>query len=103
MGKAEQECQTECRIYLDRFFTHYRAPSMRKSAEKVLRFLAVSDEPMNGKPEGWAAGIIYAIANLNRRACGVPGILNADLEDLFGVTMSTIRKRAAQVTRAIEI
>ena len=28
---------------------------------------------------------------------GVPGVLNRDLEEAFGVTMSTIYKRAAKV------
>jgi hypothetical protein len=35
--------------------------------------------------------------------CGVPGLLNADFERMFGVTMSTVRKRSAQVDRALEI
>ena len=65
--------------------------------------LVAGDEPIRGKPEGWAAGIIYALANRDRRACGVPGMLNAELEEFFGVTMSTVYKRAAQVERALEI
>jgi hypothetical protein len=70
---------------------------------KVLRFLAAGEVAMEGKPSGWAAGIIYALANRGKRACGVPWLLNRELEEFFDVTMSTIRKRAAQVERVLEI
>ena len=92
-----------CREHLDRFFKSYPDPAMQKRATKALRFLASGDAPLVGKPEGWAAGIIYALANRGRRACGVPGVLNAEFEQFFGVSMSTVRKRAAQVVRAINI
>ena len=92
-----------CSDHLDRFFVSYGDTKMQKAAMKALRYLAAGDEPMRGKPEGWAAGIVYALANRDRRACGVPGMLNAEFEEFFGVTMSTVYKRAAQVERALEI
>jgi len=76
---------------------------MQKAATKALRFLAADEEPMHGKPGGWAAGIVYSLANRDRRACGVPWMPNAEFEEFFGVTMSTVYKRAAQVERALEI
>lgn len=85
----------ECRDHLDRFFASYGDAKMQKAAMKALRFLAAGDEPIRGKPEGWAAGIVYALVNRDRRACGVPGMLNAEFEEFFGVTMSTVYKRAA--------
>ena len=91
------------REHLDRFFASYGDPAMQKGAMKALRFLAASNEPMRGKPESWAAGIVHAMATRGRRACGVPGILNADFEWFFGVSMSTVRRRAAQVERAMEM
>jgi hypothetical protein len=97
------DLQNQCRKHLDRFFTSYCDTKMQRAAMKALRFLAAGDEPMRGKPEGWAAGIIYALANRDRRACGVPGMLNAEVEEFFGITMGTVRKRATQVERAIEI
>ncbi|MGC9457336.1 MAG: DUF6398 domain-containing protein [Halothiobacillaceae bacterium] len=90
-----------CRERLNRFFTSYRDTKLRTTAMKALRFLAAGDEPMRGKPEGWAAGIIYALANRDRRACGMTGMLNAELEEFFGVTMGTIRRRAEQVKQAL--
>lgn len=95
--------ETACREHLDRFFASYGDAKMQKAAAKALRFLAACDEPMGGKPEGWAAGFVYALANRDRRACGVPWMLNAEFEEFFGVTMSTVYKRAAQVERALDI
>ena len=103
MSRANRDTERQCRDHLDRFFASHRDATMQKSVTKALRFLAAGDEPMGGKPEGWAAGIIYALVNRDRRACGVPGMLNAEVEEFFGVTMGTIRKRAAQVERALEI
>ena len=70
---------------------------------KALRFLAAGYEPMRRKPEGWAAGTVYALANRDRRACGMPGMLNAEFEEFFGVTMSTVYRRAAEVEWALEV
>ena len=92
-----------CREHLDRFFESYPDPTMQRSALKALRFLASRREPLAGKSEGWAAGIIYGLAARHRRPCGVPGILNADFELFFGVSMSTVRKRAAQVMREVTL
>jgi len=92
-----------CRDHLDRFFASHGDAKKQKAAAKALRVLAAGDEPMRCKPEGWAAGIVYVLANRDRRACGVPRMLNAEFEEFFGVTMSTVYKRAAQVDRALEI
>jgi hypothetical protein len=43
------------------------------------------------------------VANLYRRACGVPGLLNCEFEAFFAVSMGTVRRRAAQVTEQISI
>lgn len=92
-----------CQRYLDRFFRSYPDPALQKRAMKALRFLAAGVAPLAGKPAGWAAGIIYALANRGRRACGVPWILNAEFEQFFGVSMGIVRKRAAQALRAVEV
>jgi len=92
-----------CRQNLERFFRHYPDQVMQESAMKALRFLASGGKPLAGKPEGWAAGILYYLANRYKRPCGVAGILNAEFEQFFGVSMDTVRKRAAHVMRAITI
>jgi transcription initiation factor TFIIIB Brf1 subunit/transcription initiation factor TFIIB len=51
-----------------------------------------------GKHEGWAAGIMFAVCS---RGCGVPDVMNSEVEEAFGVTMSTVRKRAWAVKRLL--
>jgi len=103
MKATLKESRWACQEHLERFFETYYEVTMAKAAMKALRFLAISDVAMEGKPAGWAAGTIYALANRDKRACGVPGLLNSEVEEFFDVSMSTVRKRAAQVERALEI
>lgn len=101
MNTIDTDIELACRDCLDTFFASYRHPELQKRVAKALRFLLASGEPLLGKPAGWAAGIVYALANDGRFPCGVPGVLNADIEEFFGVSMGTIRKRAAHVQRAL--
>jgi len=103
MVMTNRNCELACRKLLERFFDDHPDADMKKRALKALRFLAVSDKPLAGKPEGWAAGIIYAVANRDRQACGVPGLLNSEFEALVGVSMGTIRRRAAQIDRLLAL
>jgi len=103
MGMTNRDCELACRKHLERFFDDHPDAAMKKRALKALRFLAVGDKPLSGKSEGWAAGIIYAVANRDRQACGVPGLLNSEFESLVGVSMGTIRKRAAQIERLLAL
>ena len=100
---TNHDCELACRQHLERFFGDHPNPAMQKSALKALRFLAACDKPLLGKPKGWAAGIIYALATRDRCACGVPGVLNSDFEQFFGVSMGTIRKRAAQIEELLAL
>ena len=97
MAATKQFSGMACRESLEHFFGGHPDPAMQARALKALRFLAACNKPLLGKPEGWAAGIIYALFNRYRRACGVPGLLNSEFEAFFHVSMGTIRKRAAQV------
>ena len=69
MTETKQNLQQQCQAQIERFFARYPNPVLQKSAAKALRFLAATDEPLRGKPEGWAAGIIYALANRDQRPC----------------------------------
>ena len=89
--------EVECRAKLDQFFAAYPDALMQQRAMKLLRLLRTSEKPVKGKADGWAAGIIYAIATDGRQPCGVPGLLNADFEQVMGVTMSTTRYGAARI------
>ena len=87
-----------CRRLLAAFFAKHPNDQLRGQSEDVLKALEKKDHPLPGKPGGWAAGIVYAVGCT---ICGVPGVLNAELEKAFGVSMSTVRRRAAGVRREI--
>lgn len=103
MGTANHNVEAECRDFLNRFFDNNPNDTLRKRSLKALRFLSSGDAPLSGKPGGWAAGIIHALANRERKACGIPGLLNEDAENFFEVSMGTVRKRAGQVKELIAI
>jgi hypothetical protein len=93
--------QQECCALIDRFcgkFMQHRP--LAPKAKRMVKMLAGSGEPLRGEPGGWAGGIIHA---MTCHGCGVPGVLNASLEKSFGVTIGTIRKRAAQIGRLFEV
>ncbi|HET6247543.1 MAG TPA: hypothetical protein VFE47_07600 [Tepidisphaeraceae bacterium] len=102
-NEASSQFERQCREHFDRYFDHYPNGVMDKRAMKTLRFVMADEEARAGKPGGWAAGIIYFLANQDRQACGVPGLLNSELEEFFGVSISTVRKRAAWIHLAVEI
>jgi len=51
---------------------------------------------MTGEPAGWAGGIVHFIATTRTFMYNKP-ITGSELAKAFGVTMSTIEKRAARV------
>jgi hypothetical protein len=65
--------------------------------------MAGNEQPLAGKPAGWAAGLIYGAANLGRQPVGVPGLLNSEFTKFFGVSMETVRRRAARIVDLISI
>lgn len=97
MTTISTEFESACREHLDRFFATYPNAVMQQRALHALRLLRAAEKPPAGKAEGWAAGIIYAVATDGRVRCGVPGLLNSEFERFMGVTMSTVRYRAARV------
>ena len=101
MNATNSDFEADVQLRLDRYFAVQPHELMQKRANKALRMLRASEEPITGKPEGWAAGIIYAVGTYDRPAVGVPDILNADFEKLIGVSMGTARRRAAQVRELI--
>ena|ERR1700678_987958 len=92
-----------CREQLDRFFAAFPNPGLSRRAAKALHLLAADEKFLLGKAEGWTAGIIYAVANLDRQACGVPGLLNSEFTEFFSVSMETVRRRAANVASQLSI
>jgi hypothetical protein len=96
MDVMSSDFEADCRMLLDRFFAAHPDSVMQNRAHKSLR-LRASEKPLTGKVEGWAAGIIYAVAMYDRPPVGAPGLLNREFEELMGVSMGTARYRAARV------
>ena len=86
----EQSCQT----LLLAFYKKHPNPHLQVEVNRVLQALLDSKTPMPGKTGGWAGGIVYAVANSCKRACGIPGLLNSEIQEFFNVSMHTIYKRA---------
>ena len=83
--------ETCTRLYID-FFKKYPNNDLRDRVSLALAALLKHKKAFPGATAGWAAGIVYAASSIG---VGVPGILNNELEQAFGVKMSTIYKRAA--------
>jgi hypothetical protein len=92
-----------CRQLLAAFFKKFPNARLQAETNRALKKLLAHQIPMPGKPSGWVAGIIYAVANQNRWPCGVPGLLNKEYETFFKVTMGTIYKRAWQIRGLLAI
>ena len=97
---AENEIKNQnCQQLLAAFFTKYPDARLKVEADRTLKGLMARKAPMLGKPGGWVGGIIYALTNQYRRACGIPGVLNKECEEFFNVSMGTIYRRAAMIRR----
>ena len=83
-----------CQDLLDAFLEKHPNDGLRDRAHQALSSLLGRDMAMPGALGGWAGGIVYAVGS---RGCGVPEVMNADLEKAFGTTMGTIRKRAGRL------
>ena len=64
-------------------------------ALRALEKLVAPSHSREGKPGGWAGGIVHAITKYAR--LGQHVVLNSELEVIFGVSIGTIRKRAEQI------
>ncbi len=98
---TSSEFESECRVLLDRYYAANHDIQKEKQAQKLLRLLRASEKPIKGKVDGWAAGIVYAVATDAQIQKGVPGISNSEFEKLMGVRMATVYARAAKVREFI--
>jgi len=96
---VEQACQK----LLSTYFKKYPDKNLQAEADRIIISLSDFNILISGKPGGWAGGIIYALANQYHRACGIPGLLNKECEELFKVSMGTIYKRAAQTRKLLNM
>lgn len=97
MNAKNQTPQQACQKIIRSFFEKYPNPHLKAEADRILESFLAQKVPMPGKSGGWAGGIVYAAANRYKIACGVPGLLNKELEDFFKASMSVIYERAAKL------
>lgn len=102
MDVIAAEFEVECGKHLDRFFAAYPDDVMENRAQKALRMLRASEKTLKGKAEGWAAGIIYAIAADGHFPCGIPNVLSADFAALMQVPMEITCYRAERVKEILK-
>jgi hypothetical protein len=88
-----------CRQHLKDYFKRYPNDRLEAAANRVVGGLLACRVSFVGKPGGWAGGIVYAV---DSHGCGVPNVMNRELEEAFGTTMNTIYRRAAQFRRLLD-
>ena len=89
-----------CWEFLAAFLERFPNAQLRARVHSALPQLLAKNKLFSGKPAGWAGGLVHALGN--RTGAGIPGILNRELEDVFGVSIGTIHKRSAQIWRMME-
>jgi len=94
MNADNRSYEATCAGLYSAFFERFPNEDLRNLVRRTLTLLLERQAEFPGAAGGWAGGIVYAVGS---RGCGVPDVMNADLEAAFGSTMSTIRKRAGQV------
>jgi len=90
-----------CQQLLAAYFEKYPNHRLQIEVNHILKRLSTLQISMPGKAGGWAGGIVYALANKYRRACGIPGLLNKECEEFFGVSINTIYRRARRIRELI--
>jgi hypothetical protein len=89
-----------CHGLLAKFSSRFPDKEFNSAALRALRNLLAERKAFPGAPGGWAGGIVYAISR-HRSDLPHPIVLNAELEEIFGASMGTIRKRAEQLWSVI--
>ena len=89
-----------CWEFLAAFLERFPNAQLQVRVHSALPQMLAKKKVFSGKPGGWAGGLVHALGN--RTGAGVPGILNRELEEVFGVSIGTIHKRSAQIWRLME-
>jgi hypothetical protein len=95
-----REFSSACREMQASFFDRFRDEAFQSIALRALEQVVSQYHHFDGKPGGWAGGLIHAIAK--NTGLGRHVVLNSELEAIFGVSIGTIRRRAEQVWPIIE-
>jgi len=80
------------------FFERFPDTLYRGLVSRALAMLLERQKNFPGEASAWAGAIVYAVGH---GRYGVPGVLNAQLEEIFAAKMPIIRKRAAQIKQLL--
>ncbi len=89
-----------CLKLLTAFFDRFPNEQLQLAANSALELLLAKDVVLSGKTAGWAGGLVYALGC--KAGAGIPGVLNSELETIFGVSVGTISKRAKRIWDLME-
>ena len=98
MKAHDRQFEAACAGFYIDFFEKYPNDDLRDLVSQALALLLRKQTDFPGEAGAWAGGVVYAVGSCG---CGVPDVVNADLEKAFGTNMGTIRKRAAQVKQVL--
>jgi len=98
---SKQEFSVVGRAMLDNFSAIVPHERFHYIVLRSLDRLLAERDCYDGQLGGWAGGLVYAAAQHRPDFERPLGYLNSQLETIFGVPMSTIRKRAEQLWSAI--
>jgi len=80
------------------FFERFPDTTYRGLVSRALAMLLERQQNFPGEAGAWAGAVVYAVGH---GRYGVPGVLNAQLEEIFVAKMPVIRKRAAQIKQLL--
>lgn len=83
-----------CELLLEEYFQRYPDYVVERRAKLCLRKLRVDGQRFEN-PRGWMGALVYLILRYSPDKHQV--VLNSELTEAFGVSMSTIRKRAGML------
>ena len=90
--------------HLDRYYGAHPNIDQQARAHDALRFLASDDQPVKGKPDHWAAGILYALGEWdNPHRHGKDNPLKRDLLAMFKIDPGHLTRRAGEVKRKLHL
>lgn len=98
MKAQDRQFEGACARLCIEFFENFPNDDLRDRVSRATAMLLKRQSDFPGDPGSWAGGIVYAVGS---SGCGVPDVMNADLENAFGTKMAMVRKRAAQVRQLL--
>jgi len=92
-----QTFEEACAKLHGEFFAKFPNNHLRDLVRQALDMLLGRQKEFRGNVGEWAGGLVYTVGS---GGFGVPGVINAEMEEVFG-KMAAIRRRAAQIKQTL--